>query len=160
DPRAHAPAGYGTDLHEDAVLLTELALAEVRQRLLVCDPGGAAPSLLRERQVHADCPHLDVAELGGLLVEAPRLRVAHRRVEGRGRAEEQDLAARVGKVRGAGAPIRRALIGRALPDLALPPAQRDRIASKHDHALAFVGHGALLCPCRDAGVLTSLPPVL
>ena len=41
------------------------------------DIRGAAPTLLREGQVHADAKDLNVGKLTCLLVESPRFRVTH-----------------------------------------------------------------------------------
>src|SRR5262249_17908798 len=66
----------------DPVSRAEGALAEVGERLDGADTGGAAPALLRERQIATDRPDLDVAaELRRFLVESARLGVAGWRVE-------------------------------------------------------------------------------
>src|SRR6266481_1694920 len=74
-------------------------LAEVGERLDGRHPGGAAPALLRERQIAADRPDLDAgAELRRFLVEAPCLGVAGRGVERRHRAQDHDLALRLAQL--------------------------------------------------------------
>src|SRR5206468_3248201 len=61
EDRARGEPGDRTVLDLDPVSGPEGALAEVGERLDGGDPGRAAPALLRERQVAADRPDLDVA---------------------------------------------------------------------------------------------------
>src|SRR5262249_57417422 len=90
---ARGEPGDRAVLDLDAVSGPEGALAEVRERLDGRHAGGAAPALLRKRQIAADRPDFDArAELPRLLVEAPRLGVAGRRVLRRHRAQDHDPA--------------------------------------------------------------------
>src|SRR5439155_22834740 len=93
EDRARGEPGDRTVLDLHAVGGTEGALAEVGERLDGRHPRGAAPALLRERQIAADRPDLDPgAELRRFLVEASRLGVAGRGVERWHRAPDHDLS--------------------------------------------------------------------
>ena len=55
---------------QHAVVLAERGFAMIARGHDLIDVRGAAPTLLRERQVHADADDLDVGKLAGFLVES------------------------------------------------------------------------------------------
>src|SRR5215469_9751279 len=80
-------------LDQSAILLAEFRAPVVTQRRHLVNSGRAAPASLCKRKIHRDAQNLHIpGKLGGLLVEAPRLRIADRRVERGNRRDHFDLA--------------------------------------------------------------------
>ena len=104
---------------------------------------GAAPSLLRERQVHAYGENIHAGELGGFFIEALGLGVANRRIERRNDADNPNMLAGVGESHGLQCVIHQRKVGSRIAGLELGSYQRKGIASESGRAWSF--HGCLLC---------------
>src|SRR5947207_11243138 len=92
--RSRVDAIEGTAFNQHAVVLAEGGVTMIARRRDLIHSRRAAPSLHRERKVHAYAGDLNAGDFRSFLIEALRFSVAYRRVERRNAEKNARLPCR------------------------------------------------------------------
>src|ERR1035438_5534383 len=124
-------------LNQRAVVGAEGGVLVIGEHLHLIHGEGAAPALLRERQVHADSQNIDARQGGRRFIEPLGLRIANRRIERWHHADDSDVAGGICQRHRLQAAIDHAEIRRGIAGFKLRPNQSHRVASHGGSSRSF-----------------------